>query len=69
MDREPIAGECVVIARYKNRNNRARAVGRWYAVVDVEESDSTICGVPQESLALGDEEISRSDIESGVSAV
>jgi hypothetical protein len=38
-------------------------------MVDVEESDSTIRGVPQESLAVGDEEISRSDIESVVPAV
>lgn len=67
MEREPIAGECVVIARYKGRHNDA--VGRWYAMVDVEESDSTIRGVPQESLAVGDEEISRSDIESVVPAV
>jgi len=67
MEREPIAGECVVIARSKGRHNDA--VGRWYAMVDVEESDSTIRGVPQESLAVGDEEISRSDIESVVPAV
>ncbi len=61
MEREPIPGECVVIARHNGRYSGA--VGQRYVVVDVDESDSTIRGIPQGSRAVGDQWIPWSDIE------
>ena len=60
MDREPIPGECVVIARHNGRYQGA--VGQRFVVTDVDDGDNTIRGIPQGSLAVNDQWIPWSDI-------
>lgn len=61
MEREPIPGECVVIARHNGRY--IGTVGQRFIVADVDDNDCTIRGTPQGSKAVSDQWIPWSDIE------
>lgn len=61
MEREPIPGECVVIARHNGRYNGT--VGQRFVVTDVDDDDCTIRGVLQGMKAVCDHWIPWSDIE------
>jgi hypothetical protein len=45
MDRDPVPGECVRITR--NTGDHGARVGDLFTVCNVDDSDSTIRGIPQ----------------------
>lgn len=61
MDREPVPGECVVIAR--NSGDHPGHVGDQFIVSDIDDSDDTLRGIPRGSTAAADFWIPWSDVE------
>jgi hypothetical protein len=61
MEREPISGECVFIARHQGGYNGS--VGDRFVVVDVDDSDSTVRGIPSGSRQVSGQWIPWADIE------
>jgi hypothetical protein len=61
MDRDPVPGECVRITR--NTGDHGARVGDLFTVCNVDDSDSTIRGVPQGFDHIADFWIPWSDIE------
>jgi hypothetical protein len=61
MDRDPVPGECVRITR--NTGDHGARVGDLFTVCNVDDSDSTIRGIPQGFNHIADFWIPWSDIE------
>lgn len=61
MDREPVPGECVVIAR--NSGDHPGRIGDRFVVSDVDDSDDTLRGIPRGSAGAADFWIPWSDVD------
>lgn len=61
MQREPIPGECVIVAR--NSGDHGGAVGRRFIVSSVDENDCTIRGIPRGSSTASEFWIPWCDLE------
>ena len=61
MNREPVPGECVVVAR--NIGEHQMRVGERLIVSHVDDNDSTLKGIPRGSATVADTWIPWSDVE------
>jgi hypothetical protein len=61
MEREPVVGECVVVAR--NIGEHGARVGSRFVVCRVDDSDNTLKGIPAGSSTVADYWMPWSDVE------